>query len=242
MFYFYLEALSISALVILVAYKYYKLKQMERKMAERERQLDEVQKKVILSFADMIEKRDDSTGKHVKRTSAYVRILAEELQRRGVYDIDDDYIEKISSAAPLHDVGKIGVSDVILNKPGRLTEEEFEKIKVHPLIGKEMLETVIREVGEEDYLHFAYDMVLSHHEKWDGSGYPNGISGEEIPLSARIMAVADVFDALVSERCYKEAYSYDKAFQIIKDSSGTHFDPLLVDAFLNRKEEIKCAG
>ncbi len=209
---------------------------------ESEKKLDDIQKNVVMSFADIIEKRDDTTGKHVKRTSAYVRILANELKERGIYGIDEDYVEKISNAAPLHDVGKIAISDTILNKPGRLTDEEFEKIKEHPVVGREMLETVLREVSGEEYQHIAYDIALCHHEKWDGSGYPNGIAGEEIPLSARIMAVADVFDALVSQRCYKDAFSYETAFQIIKDSSGTHFDPVLVDAFLGRKEEIKVAG
>ncbi len=250
MIYTILKALTIVLLLAIVVELYVLLvyerrqysKRMKDRLDEMDKQLDDIQKKVILSFADMIEKRDDCTGKHVKRTSTYVRILASELKERGMYGVDEEYVEKISNAAPLHDVGKIAVSDTILNKPGKLTEEEFEKIKEHPRVGREMLESVLCEVSEEDYLHLAYDMALCHHEKWDGSGYPNGISGEEIPLCARIMAVADVFDALTSERCYKEAYSYEKAFQIIRDSSGTHFDPVLVDAFLGRKEEIRCAG
>ena len=211
-------------------------------MAERECFVREIQKKMLFSFTELIEKRDAATGRHVKRTGIYVRILAKAVKEQGIYDIDDEYVEKISCVAPLHDIGKIAISDTILNKPGKLTEEEFEKIKEHPLVGIEMLETIIYDVGENEYLQFAYDMVLSHHEKWDGSGYPRGIAGENIPLCARIMAVADVFEALVSKRCYKEACSYDQAFEIIKDSAGTHFDPVLVDAFLNRKEEIKCAG
>lgn len=217
-------------------------KRMEMLIDEKTKQFGDVQKKVIISFANMIERRDDSTGKHVKRTSEYVRLIAEGLRKNGVYGITDDFIEKISNAAPLHDVGKIAVPDMILNKPGRLTTEEFEEIKKHPLVGKEMLEAVIHDVGDADYLHFAYDMVLSHHEKWDGSGYPYGKAGEEIPLCARIMAVADVFDALTSKRCYKEAYSYEEAFLIIKESAGTHFDPVLVDVFMEMQEDIKKAG
>lgn len=217
-------------------------KRMEGLIDEKTRQFGDVQKRVILSFANMIERRDNCTGKHVKRTSEYVRLIAEGLKKRGIYDVTNDFIEKISNAAPLHDVGKIAVSDMILNKQGKLTTAEFEEIKKHPLVGKEMLEAVIQDVGEADYLHFAYDMVLSHHEKWDGSGYPYGKAGEDIPLCARIMAVADVFDALTSRRCYKEAYSYDKAFRIIKESAGTHFDPVLVDVFMEMQEDIKIAG
>lgn len=209
---------------------------------DEEKRNDDIQKKLIWCFADLIEKRDNTTGQHIKRTSAYVRILANELKERGIYNIDEEYVEKISSAAPLHDVGKIVISDAILNKPGQLTEEEFEKMKEHTVAGKEMLDTIIQEVGDQDYLHFAYDMSLNHHEKWDGSGYPQGIAGEDIPLSARIMAVADVFDALITKRCYKEAYSYEQAFEIIQNSSGTHFDPVLVEVFLDKKEEIKRAG
>ena len=209
---------------------------------DEEKRNDDIQKKLIWCFADLIEKRDNTTGQHIKRTSAYVRILANELKERGIYNIDEEYVEKISSAAPLHDVGKIVISDAILNKPGQLTEEEFEKMKEHTVAGKEMLDTIIQEVGDQDYLHFAYDMALNHHEKWDGSGYPQGIAGEDIPLSARIMAVADVFEALNTKRCYKEAYSYEQAFEIIQRSSGTHFDPVLVEVFLDKKEEIKRAG
>ena len=209
---------------------------------DEEKRNDDIQKKLIWCFADLIEKRDNTTGQHIKRTSAYVRILANELKERGIYNIDEEYVEKISSAAPLHDVGKIVISDAILNKPGQLTEEEFEKMKEHTVAGKEMLDTIIQEVGDQDYLHFAYDMALNHHEKWDGSGYPQGIAGEDISLSARIMAVADVFDALITKRCYKEAYSYEQAFEIIQRSSGTHFDPVLVEVFLDKKEEIKRAG
>lgn len=162
-------------------------------LSEREGFVKEIQKGMLLSFTDLIEKRDAATGRHVKRTGIYVRILANAL-------------------------------------------------KEHPLVGIEMLETIIYGVGENEYLQFTYDMILSHHEKWDGSGYPRGIAGESIPLSARIMAVADVFEALVSKRCYKEACSYEQAFEIIKNSAGTHFDPVLVEVFLNKKEEIKCAG
>ena len=213
-------------------------RKMKSTMNEREAYVKEIQKKMILSFTELIEKRDVATGKHVKRTGVYVKILANELKEQGIYNIDDDYVEKISCAAPLHDIGKIAISDTILNKPGKLTEEEFEKIKQHPVIGIEMLETLIYDIGENEYLNFAHDMVLSHHEKWDGSGYPQGIAGEDIPLSARIMAIADVFDALVSERCYKKAVPAEEAFEIISESSGTHFDPILVDLFLKKKDEV----
>lgn len=214
-------------------------KKMKGAVAEKESNLEDMQKRMIFCVADLIEKRDDTTGQHAKRTSAYVRILAKKLKELGIYPIDEEYIEKISNVAPLHDVGKMVISDSILKKPGKLTEEEFATMKEHPLTGKQMLDMIIRDVGEQDYFCFAYEIVLNHHEKWDGSGYPYGIAGENIPLSARIMAVADVFDALISKRCYKDAYSFEQAFEMIKKLAGTHLDPVLVEAFLDGKEEIK---
>ena len=141
---------------------------------------------------------------------------------------------------PLHDVGKIKVSDTILNKPGRLTDEEFKKMQNHTTAGGEIIDKVITTVGEEsEYLTEAKNLASFHHEKWNGKGYPTGLQGEEIPLSARVMAVADVFDALVSRRSYKEPFSVDKAMEIIREDAGTHFDPLIVEAFFNAEEEIR---
>ncbi len=142
------------------------------------------------------------------------------------------------SLAPLHDVGKIVVSDKILKKPGKLTPEEFEKIKKHASAGGKVIRQILKGITDEDYIEFASDIATAHHEKWDGSGYPNNLSGEDIPLSARIMAIADVFDALISERCYKKAMPVDKAVSIIKEGAGKHFDPKLVDVFVRHLDEF----
>ena len=200
-----------------------------------------LQNTTIIGMATMIESRDGDTGEHVKRTSTYVSMLAQAAQDAGYQSeiLTDSYIELLIKAAPLHDIGKIMVSDTILLKPGKLTEEEFEKIKLHACEGGRIVRDVIGGIGDEDYINIASDVAAYHHEKWDGTGYNEGLSGEDIPLCARIMAVADVFDALVSKRCYKEKFPVDEAFKIIKDSAGTHFDPALVDIFLSIRPEVE---
>lgn len=200
-----------------------------------------LQNTTIIGMATMIESRDGDTGEHVKRTSTYVSMLAQAAQDVGYQSeiLTDSYIELLIKAAPLHDIGKIMVSDTILLKPGKLTEEEFEKIKLHACEGGRIVRDVIGGIGDEDYINIASDVAAYHHEKWDGTGYNEGLSGEDIPLCARIMAVADVFDALVSKRCYKEKFPVDEAFKIIKDSAGTHFDPALVDIFLSIRPEVE---
>lgn len=201
-------------------------------------QITRIQESIIIDFADLVESRDKSTGDHVKKTSEYVREIAMELRDEGKFSdvLTDEYISKIVRSAPLHDIGKITVSDVILNKPGRLTPEEFEIMKTHTTAGRDILinSSTMEESG--DFLDEAIDMAVYHHERWDGTGYPEGLKGKEIPLSARIMAVADVFDALVSKRCYKEPFSFEKAIEILKEESGTHFDPEIVDAFIKIAE------
>ena len=147
-------------------------------------------------------------------------------------------MDNVVNFAPLHDVGKINVPDAILNKPGKLTDEEFNMIQSHTIVGGKIIATLMKTVPDSDYLHEARNLALCHHEKWNGSGYPNGISGEEIPLSARVMAVADVFDALVSNRSYKKGFSYEKAMGIIREDSGTHFDPKVVAAFFAAKDAV----
>ena len=204
--------------------------------------LSHMQSGLILVLADMVESRDKSTGDHIKKTSAYVQLILDKLRERGDYHADlltDEYIENVVHSAPLHDVGKIKVSDVILNKPGRLTDEEFEIMKQHTIAGKEIIETVISTVTESGYLDEAKNMATYHHEKWNGKGYPYGLAGEEIPLSARIMAVADVFDALVSRRCYKEPFSFEEAMDIIRKDAGTHFDPTLAQLFIDASDEVR---
>ncbi len=207
---------------------------------EKLEKIETMQNSLILVLADMVENRDEGTGDHVRKTAAYVGITARKMKELGYYKdmMTDRFIRDCIRSAPLHDIGKISVSDVILNKPGRLNDMEFELMKEHTTAGKRVIEQVIAAMPDADYMEEAKNVAGYHHEKWDGSGYPEGLAGEDIPLSARIMAVADVFDALVSKRCYKDSFSYDSALSIIKEEAGTHFDPLVADAFLKSKEEV----
>ena len=195
-----------------------------------------MQSGMITLMAEIVENRDDNTGGHIKRTAKYVEQIAEELKKRGAYAsvLTDAYVKDMIVAAPLHDIGKIHIPDNILNKPGRLTEEEFAIMKTHTTAGRDLLVQAMEELGEFPYLRMAIEMAESHHEWWNGKGYPEGISGEEIPLCARIMAVADVFDALTSKRCYKDEMPLEKAYAIIREESGTHFDPVVAEAFLEK--------
>lgn len=193
-----------------------------------------MQSGMITFMAEVVENRDDNTGGHIRRTAEYVECIAKELKRQGVYRdiLTDRYMSDMVVAAPLHDIGKIHIPDAVLNKPGKLTEEEFEIMKTHTTAGEELLTHAKAELGESGYLNMAVEMAAYHHEWWNGKGYPYGISGEKIPLCARIMAVADVFDALTSRRCYKSAMPPEKAYAIIREESGTHFDPAVAEAFL----------
>ncbi len=208
---------------------------LESDVKDMSREVTRIQHAVISGLADMVEARDDLTGMHIHNTSLYVAIVAKALQKKkgktGI--LTDAYVETMVEAAPLHDIGKITVSDTILCKPGKLTAEEYEIMKTHAARGAKMIDEIIDRVGKTDYLVMAKDMAYYHHEKWDGTGYPQGLKGEEIPICARIMAIADVYDALRSKRSYKEEYSEAEALQIIKDSSGTHFDPELVEIFVD---------
>lgn len=199
-----------------------------------------LQDNIITGMANLIESRDGDTGEHIKRTSFYVGLLARALQKKGLHNdiLTDAYIELLVKAAPMHDIGKIAVPDHILQKPGRLTPEEFETIKQHACEGGKIVREVLGSIEEKEYVEIASDVAAYHHEKWDGSGYNKGLAGEDIPLSARIMAVADVFDALVSKRCYKEAMPMEEAFDEIERSAGTHFDPRLAEVFLGLRAEI----
>ncbi len=205
--------------------------------------INEMQAALILVLADMVESRDKNTGDHVRKTAAYTRIIMEELRKEGKFtdELTDEFISDVVYSAPLHDVGKINVPDAILNKPGKLTDEEFDIMKSHTTVGGDIIDRVIDTVPESDsgYLQEARRLALYHHEKWNGAGYPTGLAGEEIPLSARIMAVADVFDALVSTRSYKKGFPFEKAMDIIRESSGTHFDPDVAQAFLNAEDEVR---
>lgn len=200
-----------------------------------------MQSGMITFMAEVVENRDDNTGGHIRRTAEYVERIANELKRQGMYSdiLTDRYLSDMVVAAPLHDIGKIHIPDAVLNKPGKLTDEEFEIMKTHTTAGEELLAHAKEELGESGYLNTAVEMAAYHHEWWNGKGYPYGISGEEIPLCARIMAVADVFDALTSKRCYKNAMPLEKAYAIIREESGTHFDPAVVEAFLAVREYME---
>lgn len=205
-------------------------------------QLTKLQNGLILVLADMVESRDQCTGDHVFKTAAYTEIILRQMQKEGIYaeQLSEEYIEEVISSAALHDVGKITVSDVILNKPGRLTDEEFHIMQSHTVEGGKIIEKAMAIVAEDTgYLTEAKNLALYHHEKWNGKGYPEGLKGEEIPLSARVMAVADVFDALVSRRSYKAPFTVEKAMSIIREDAGTHFDPLVAQAFLDAEEDVR---
>lgn len=206
------------------------------------RRISDIQAHVIEGMANLIESRDGSTGKHVKNTQTYVRMIAEELQRRELFSeiINRDYIEKLCKAAPLHDVGKIQVPDSILQKPGKLTDEEYDRMKDHTSCSAAILDEIIGDVEEAEYVQLAKDVAMCHHERWDGKGYPKGMSGEQIPLGARIMALADVFDALYEERCYKPAIRpIENIYRILEEGKGTQFDPVIADVFLSLDTQLR---
>lgn len=200
-----------------------------------------IQENVILAIADLVENRDMDTGTHIKATSYYTRIIARNAVRLGYYtdDLSHDFIKLLEKAAPMHDLGKIMIPDEILKAPRRLTTEEFEIMKHHAPEGARIIRHIYAGIESQEYIDCAANIARYHHEKWNGNGYPEGISGLDIPLEARIMAIADVFDALVSKRCYKEAYPLSEAFDEIKNGAGSHFDPKLVDAFLLSKSTIE---
>jgi len=208
--------------------------QLEKLVEEKVKEIYVSQVATIHALVKAAESRDDDTGTHIERTSAYCRLIAEKLHKAGVRPefIGPGYAENLAMASPLHDVGKIGIPDAILLKPGRLTDEEFAIMKTHVIIGFETLTSVEKSYRGNAFLEFGMEIAKNHHEKWDGSGYTCGLSGEEIPLSARIMALSDVYDALRSKRVYKESFSHPKAVDIIAQGRGSHFDPDLVDVFL----------
>ncbi|MBR1560533.1 MAG: HD domain-containing protein [Clostridia bacterium] len=219
---------------------------MVKFIAQMERQnqvIGKLQNGLILVLADMVESRDQCTGDHVRKTAAYTRIIMDQLRKEGVYldQLTDEFVYDVENSAPLHDVGKIQVPDAILNKPGKLTDEEFEIMKTHTTAGSEIIARAMDMVSEgtSGYLKEAMNLAHYHHEKWNGRGYPCGLKGQDIPLSARIMAVADVFDALVSRRSYKEGFPYEKAMAIIQEGSGSHFDPAVAGAFMRAGDEVR---
>lgn len=213
---------------------------LERKVQEKTEHINAIQEKVVLGMADMIENRDSNTGGHVKRTSAVIRIFVNELEKRAKeYNFSNEFLTNVAKAAPMHDLGKIAVDDRILRKPGKFTPEEFEEMKKHSEKGAEIVAGILEGVEDEEFVKVAENMAHYHHEKWNGEGYPEKLSGIAIPPEARIMALADVFDALVSKRCYKEKMDYDQAFRIIEESLGSHFDPELGKMFLHCRAKLE---
>jgi putative two-component system response regulator len=215
---------------------------LEQEVAQRTRALTELQDATIRAMASLAETRDNETGNHIRRTQHYVEALARKLQNHPRFkdELTDHAIETIFKSAPLHDIGKVGIPDRILLKPGKLTPEEFEIMKTHTTLGRDAIVAAETDaLVENPFFRYAKEITYSHQEKWDGSGYPQGLAGNMIPLSARLMAVADVYDALISERVYKAAFSHEQALKIIQDGRGSHFDPDMVDAFLELSEEFR---
>jgi len=200
----------------------------------------ELQNAILKTVAELVEFRDNITGGHIERTTSYLGVLLDALSVLGLYEeeVTSWDLKLVLQSAQLHDVGKIAVQDSILQKPGKLTEEEFNEMKKHTVFGKEIIEKIKRKTSERTFLEHAEIFAATHHEKWDGSGYPNGLKGENIPLQGRLMAIADVYDALVSDRPYKKAFPHDKAVSIILEGKGTHFEPTLVDLFVNVADEF----
>jgi len=194
----------------------------------------------IFAMAKLAESRDPETGAHLDRVRSYCRLLAQQLQTNPKHaeEINDEFVDLIYHTSPLHDIGKVAIPDCVLLKPGRFTDREFEIMKTHALHGSKTLEAAMEEFPNTPFLEMARDIALGHHEKFDGSGYPDGLVGDEIPLSARIMALADVYDALTSRRVYKDAYAHDVARTMITNDVGTHFDPDVVDAFLAVEQQF----
>ncbi len=206
---------------------------LEQLVEEKIQEISESQMATILALSNLAESRDDDTGHHIERTRTYCKGLAVELRRSAKYEgyIGDAFIGNLYQAAPLHDIGKVGIGDAILLKPGRLTAEEFNIMKTHTLIGAGTLRRIHARYPKNAFLQMGIAIAQSHHERWDGGGYPDGLAGETIPLSARIMALADVYDALRSKRTYKEAFSHERSCAIILEGEGTHFDPAVIQAF-----------
>ncbi|AEF81723.1 HD domain-containing phosphohydrolase [Leadbettera azotonutricia] len=204
---------------------------LQKKVEDKTRQVVKLQNSILITMTELVEFRDETTGGHIERTQGYVEIMLKKIFSDRIYweDVSLWNFEFLIASVPLHDVGKIRISDTILNKPGKLMPEEFEIMKKHAIYGEEAIEAIMRTTSENDFLKHAKIFAGAHHEKWDGSGYPRGLKGLDIPLQGRLMAISDVYDALISERPYKKAMSHDEAIGIIREGKGQHFDPVLVD-------------
>ena len=205
------------------------------------RGLEHYQHEMVMGFATLVENKDDSTGGHIRRTSEYAVLIAKQLRKMAKYKavITKDYMDHLEQSAPMHDIGKIGIPDAILQKPGKLTDEEYDKMKEHPVIGGKIIEDTFGHLFDDEYENMAYQVAMYHHEKWNGKGYPTGLAGMDIPLCARIMAVADVFDAVSAKRCYRDAMPLEECYRIIESGRGTDFDPDVVDAFMMNRDQVE---
>jgi len=215
---------------------------LESEVIRRTREVQAIQDVTILTMASLAETRDNETGNHIRRTQHYVKALAIKLRDHPRFAgyFTDHVIDLLFKSAPLHDIGKVGIPDKILLKPGKLTPEEFEIMKTHTTLGRDAIEQAERQLGTPvEFLKVAKEIAYSHQEKWDGSGYPEGLSGDAIPVSARLMAVADVYDALISRRVYKPAFTHERAVELISEGRGQHFDPDITDAFMEIREELR---
>lgn len=216
-------------------------KHLEKLVEEKVREISSSQLATIYALIKLSESRDDDTGAHIERTASFCRMLAQKARTVPEYAdiVTDTFIDTIYKASPLHDIGKVGIPDSILLKPEKLTDDEFAIMKTHVRIGYETLAKVAQQYDKNEFLKMGMDIAQYHHEKWDGTGYNEGLKGNDIPLAARIMALADVYDALRSKRVYKEAFSHEKSMEIIASNKGTHFDPVLVDLLILYNEEFK---
>ena len=215
---------------------------LQSEVFRRTREVQAIQDVTILTMASLAETRDNETGNHIRRTQHYVKALAIKLRDHPRFAgyFTDHVIDLLFKSAPLHDIGKVGIPDKILLKPGKLTPEEFEIMKTHTTLGRDAIEQAERQLGTPvEFLKVAKEIAYSHQEKWDGSGYPEGLAGDGIPVSARLMAVADVYDALISRRVYKPAFTHERAVELISEGRGKHFDPDITDAFMEIREEFR---
>lgn len=213
--------------------------QLEEEVEKKTEKIVEMHDNLILSMAVVVESRDNSTGGHVRRTSDVVKMLIDEIKKDNIFNLSDEFCKDLIKAAPMHDLGKIAVDDAVLKKPGRFTEEEYEKMKTHAAEGAKIVHEILKDTDDESFKVVAENVAHYHHERMDGSGYPEGLKGEEIPIEARIMAIADVYDALVSKRVYKESMSFEQADKIMMESMGNHFDKRLEEYYVSARPKLE---
>ncbi len=225
-------------------YKYTKLlaeynDNLKDEVEEKTAHIKSMQSKLLLDMANLMENRDDNTGGHIKRTSHVIEILVNTIKEHSILPLEDRFCQALIKVAPMHDLGKIAIGDSVLRKPGRLTDEEFVIMQSHAVKSGELVESILEGVEDEYFIRIAKNVARHHHEKWNGAGYPDKLKGEAIPMEARIMAIADVYDALVSKRCYKEAMSFEQAYQVMIESMGSHFDPQMEEIFVKSRNKLE---